>query len=162
LLAPLAGERRERLLRLRRAVERAQLESRRALVALSAPAEEPLDVALARAVREVADRFEVDVDLDLASGVRLSPARAESLTRIACEAVANSARHSGAHRVALTLDRAGAAVRLRVRDSGCGFDTATQSSGFGLVSMCDRARAIDGRLRVDSAPGRGTTVEVAL
>ena len=161
-LEPLERDRGERLKRLRQAVERAKLESRQALGALSGPVDEPLDVVLARAAADVADRLGATLELDVVSGARASPARAESLVRIACEAVTNAARHSGEHRVALTLDHAGDGLRLRVRDSGRGFDPAAPTSGFGLISMRERARAVDGRLRVESAPGRGTTVEVAI
>jgi signal transduction histidine kinase len=152
----------ERLERVRQAAERAQLEGRRALAALSAPLDEPLEVVLAREVGEVADRFGTTVELDLAAGVRVPPARAECLVRIACEAVGNASRHSGDRRIALSLDRTGASVRLQVRDRGCGFDPDAPSAGFGLVSMRERAKAVGGRLRIDSAPGRGTVVEVAL
>ena len=44
--------------------------------------------------------------------------------RIACEAVTNAARHSGASRVNLGLEREGSGVRMRVSDKGHGFDTA--------------------------------------
>ena len=43
--------------------------------------------------------------------------------RIACEAVTNAARHSGADRVDLGLERDGSGVRLWVSDKGHGFDT---------------------------------------
>lgn len=162
LLEPLERERGERLKRLGRAVERAKFESRQALAALSEPVDEALDVVLARAVAQVADRLGAKLELDVAAGARTSPARAESLLRIACEAVTNAARHSGEHRVAVTLDRAGEGLRLRVRDSGRGFDPAAPTSGFGLISMRERARAVGGRLQVESTPGRGTTVEVAI
>lgn len=156
---PLEGDRLERL---RRAADRAELESRRAVGVLSTPPGEPLEVVLARAVEEVADRFGADLDLDLASGVHVSPARTECLLRIACEAVGNAARHSGERRIALDLERVGAGVRLRIADGGRGFDPAGPTDGFGLVSMRERARSVGGLLRIDSAPGRGTTVEVAL
>ena len=156
---PLEGERLERV---RQAAERAQVEGRRALAALSAPLDEPLEIVLAREVGEVADRFGTTVELDLASGVRVPAVRAECLVRIACEAVGNASRHSGDRRIALTLDRAGAGVRLQIRDRGCGFDPGAPTAGFGLVSMRERARAVGGRLRIDSEPGRGTAVEVAL
>jgi signal transduction histidine kinase len=152
----------ERLERVRQAAERAQLEGRRALAALSAPLDEPLEVVLAREVVGVADRFGTTVELDLAAGVRMPAARAECLVRIACEAVGNASRHSGEQRITLTLDRAGEGVRLQVRDRGYGFDPDAPTTGFGLVSMRERARAVGGRLRIDSAPGRGTVVEVAL
>ena len=89
--------------RLRRAVERARLESRRVISAAAAPGSQPLEVALAEAVTEVADRYHVKLDLDLTSDIRLSAPRREAFVRIACEAVANAARHSGADRVDLRL-----------------------------------------------------------
>lgn len=161
-LEPLDAERGERLGRLRQATERAQLESRRAIAALSAAIDEPLDVVLARAVADVAGRFGAELELDLASGARASAARAESLLRIACEAVANAARHSGGSRIAVSLLRTGSGLRLRVRDHGCGFDATAPTSGFGLIAMRERARAVGGRLSVESTPGHGTTVEVAM
>jgi signal transduction histidine kinase len=149
--------------RLQRAVERARLESRRAVSTLAAPSGQSIESALAEAVAEVADRFHVGLDLDLATGLRLPAARAEALVRIACEAVTNAARHSGAGRVRLDLERDGSRARLRVCDQGRGFDpAAVPGSGFGLVSMRERARSVGGELRIYSVPGRGSKVEAAL
>lgn len=150
------------LRRLRGAVERAQLESRRAISTLAAAGRQAVEVALADAAVEVAERFHVGLELDLVPGVRVSAARAEALVRIACEAVTNAARHSGASRVSLNLERDGSRVRLRVTDSGRGFDTAVPGSGFGLISMRERARSVGGELRISSVPGRGSEVEAAL
>ena len=82
--------------------------------------------------------------------------------RIACEAVANAARHSGADRVDLGLERDGPGVRLWVSDKGHGFDTADPGGGFGLSSMRERAHSVGAELVVSSVPGRGSQVEVAL
>ena len=161
-LEPLQGERGDRLSRLQHAAERAELEARRALAALSTPTDEPVEMLLQRAVVDVADRFGAEVDVDLAVGVSISPTRVESLLRIACEAVANAARHSGETRLAVSLERIGDRVRLRVRDYGRGFDSTAPTSGFGLISMRERAQAAGGRLAIESVPGRGTTVEVTL
>jgi signal transduction histidine kinase len=150
------------LTRLRRAVERAQLESRRAISALAAPNGQPFEVALAEAVTELAERYHVELDLDLTSDIRLSAARREALVRIACEAVTNAARHSGARRVDLRLERDGSGVRLWVSDKGHGFDTAAPGGGFGLTSMRERARSVGGELLVSSAPGQGSQVRVAV
>lgn len=149
--------------RLRRAVERARLESRRAVSTLAAPPGQSIESTLEEAVAEVADRFHVGLDLDLATGLQLPAARAEALVRIACEAVANAARHSGAGRVRLDLERDGTRARLRVSDRGRGFDpAAAPGSGFGLVSMRERARSVGGEMRISSVPGRGSKVEAAL
>lgn len=154
-------ERDETLSRLRGAVERAQLESRRAVGTLAAPCLRPVEVALADAAAAVAGRFRLGLELDLASGVRVSAAQGEALVRIVCEAVTNAACHSGASQVRLTLERDGPRLRLRVSDRGTGFDPAA-ASGFGLISMRERARSVGGELRISSAPGRGCVVEAEL
>ena len=148
--------------RLRRAVERAQLESRQAISALAAPGGQPFEAALAESVTEVAERYHVDLDLDLTPDVRLSAARREALVRIACEAVTNAARHSGTGRIGLGLERDGSRVRLWVSDKGRGFDTGAPGGGFGLTSMRERARSVGGQLLVSSVPGHGSLVEVSV
>jgi signal transduction histidine kinase len=148
--------------RLRLAVQRAQLESRRAINALAASGSQALEVALADAANEVAERYRIRLDLELMPGVRLSSTRSEALVRIACEAITNAARHSGAGEVTLQLERDGSLVRLRVSDKGCGFDTAVRGTGFGLTAMQERARSVGAELRICSAVGRGSEVEVAV
>jgi signal transduction histidine kinase len=119
-----------------------------------------VDVALEEAAGQVAERFRIGLHLDLVRGIRLSPTRAEAVVRIACEAITNAARHSGAESVALRLERAGSEISLLVADTGRGFDTHTRADGFGLISMRERARAVGGELRVRSAPGRGSEVRL--
>jgi signal transduction histidine kinase len=51
---------------------------------------------------------------------------------------------------------------VSVRDDGVGFDEATATNGQGLENMRQRAAAIEGRLSLRSAPGRGTAIEVVL
>jgi signal transduction histidine kinase len=148
--------------RLRRAVERARLESRRVISAVAPPGGQPLEVALAEAVTEVAERYHVVLDLDLTSDIRLPAPRREAFVRIACEAVTNAARHSGADRVNLGLERDGSGVRLWISDQGHGFDTADPGGGFGLTSMRERAHSVGAELVVSSEPGHGSQVEVAL
>jgi signal transduction histidine kinase len=162
-LAALDGEVSEdTLARLRRAVDRAQHESRQAISALAATWPQSFEVTLADEATAIADRCGIRLDLDLAAGIRLAPARAEALVRIACEAVTNAARHSGCDQVALSLERDGAHVLMRIRDHGTGFDTSRRNGGFGLVSMRERARSVGGEFRIVSAPGRGSEVQVVV
>lgn len=148
--------------RLRRAVERAQMESRRVISAAAAPSGQPFEVALAEAATEVAERYHVQLDLDLTPDIRLPAPRREAFVRIACEAVANAARHSGADRVNLGLERDGSSMRLWISDTGHGFDTADPGGGFGLTSMRERAHSVGADLVISSVPGCGSQVEVAL
>ncbi len=97
--------------------------------------------------------------------MRLAPAEREALLMIAAEALTNAAKHGRADRVLVTLT-GGRHVKLTVRDSGCGFDVRavkpTSTSGFGLRSMRERAEGVGGRLRLTSAVGQGTLVEVMI
>ncbi|KOV67419.1 diguanylate cyclase [Streptomyces sp. NRRL WC-3618] len=97
-------------------------------------------------------------------GVRALPAaQEEALLRVAQEALHNALRHSGAALVEVTLTKRGPGAALCVTDDGRGFDpTAVRSAGrhLGLVSMRDRASGVGGRLDVESAPGKGTTIEM--
>jgi signal transduction histidine kinase len=148
--------------RILHSVERAQEESRRVVGALAARLDEPLDRVLAQAVREAAHRHGASVDMQLASGIVLSPREKEAVVRIASEAVSNAARHSGVEVLRLHLERVEAGIRLEVVDEGAGFDDEEPKSGFGLVTMRDRAEALGGKLRIDSRRGAGTKVELEL
>ncbi|MFL5955470.1 MAG: sensor histidine kinase [Gaiellaceae bacterium] len=143
--------------------ERAFLESRRVIVALTSRLDEPLDRAVTEAATEVAGRYGSSLDLRVASGLVLPTASREALVRIVSEAVANAANHSGVSTVRVELERFDGATRLRVVDRGRGFDTSRRvGSGFGLISMRERVEALGGRFHVRSEPGHGTQVEVLL
>jgi signal transduction histidine kinase len=150
------------------AAERALDESRRVIATLTRPLDEPLEVVLAEAVKDVADRVNTIAAIALDRGVRVSPDVREALVRIAREAVTNAARHGGAGIVRVELERGenGAPTVLRIVDDGLGFDTRDvrngPSGGFGLVSMRERAQAIGAGFSVVSQPGAGTKVEVEL
>jgi signal transduction histidine kinase len=143
-------------------VSRAQEESRRVVGALAARLDVPLDYALAEAARDAAQRYGAAVDMQLATGIVLSPREREAVVRIASEAVTNAARHSGVDVLRLYLERFEDGVRLQVVDEGSGFDEWQPRSGFGLITMRDRAAALGARLRIDSQRGSGTKVELDL
>ena len=152
----------EALGRLRRAVERARLESRLAISGLAVVTNPATGEALADAVGEVAKRFGLDLELDIVSGLWLPVPSTDALVRIGCEAVINAGRHSGVSLVAVSLRREGTRVRMLVRDKGSGFDPAAGTAGFGLTSMRERAQSVGAVLVVSSGPGQGSQVEVVL
>jgi signal transduction histidine kinase len=148
--------------RLDAAASRAIQESRRAMAALTEPLDRPLDEALSDVAHEVAGREGTHVALSLVPGVNVSPAVREALVRIASEAITNAARHGSADLVRIQLEN-GHRVRLRIADTGRGFDPAhARRDGFGLTSMRERAEGLGGRFSVRSRPGAGTQVEVIL
>jgi signal transduction histidine kinase len=149
--------------RLKRASVAAQQEARFAVLALSsAGGSARFDSALRRYVDVLTADGELDVELDVDRGVRLAPDEQIEVFRIVQEGLGNARRHAGARHVEVAISqRAGRRV-VSVRDDGIGFDEATATSGQGLENMRQRAEAIEGRLSLRSAPGRGTAIEVVL
>lgn len=90
----------------------------------------------------------------------LSPEAELVVYRVAQEALTNVARHAGAGEVALSLTRVGGAVVLEVRDDGHG--THDLRPGSGVLGMRERAVLVGATLTIDSAPGQGTTVRLAV
>jgi two-component system, NarL family, sensor kinase len=120
-----------------------------------------------------ADGPAIDVLVDAEEEFEAVPDHAAAaLYRIAQEALANAAKHSRADRIVLSLRRVGDSVVLGCADDGVGFDTharAAERAGdpegsqhFGLSSIAERCALIEASLRLESAPGRGTTVLVEL
>ena len=150
------------LQRIASAGQRALDESRRAIDYLQAPSDEALQTLLPRAAEQVAGRLGARVRSSVDPAASVSPDAAEQLVRIVREAVTNATRHGGADYIELTLAR-GDELVLTIEDNGAGFDTAgveSNRSGFGLVSMRERAEALGGAFEVTSWVGTGTKVEV--
>jgi signal transduction histidine kinase len=121
-------------------------------------------VATLRTQTQVLDRAHSARVTFTSSGFRALPAaQEEALLRVAQEALHNALRHSGAAHVDVSVGRRGCGAVLRVTDDGSGFDpSAVRRAGrhLGLVSMRDRASGVGGTLTVESAPGKGTTIEM--
>jgi len=80
------------------------------------------------------------------------------------EALTNVARHAHVAEVEVSLEARAESLELRVEDRGRGFEPASATPGGsgGLAGMQERARLLGGRLRVESAPGRGTRLVAVL
>ena len=77
------------------------------------------------------------------------------------ESLNNILKHARARHVEVLLERDIRDVRLIVADDGCGIPPGTAASdGLGLRNIAERVRILGGRLRIDSAPGTGTRLEV--
>jgi PAS domain S-box-containing protein len=82
------------------------------------------------------------------------------LFRVAQEALHNAVKYSGASQFVVSLTATGNEVQLVVRDGGAGFDVeeAKRSHGLGLASMQERMNLVNGRLYVETRPGKGTKI----
>jgi signal transduction histidine kinase len=144
------------------AADRALDEARRAITVLSEPEPQSLDCAIAQTAEDLGSRLGIAVDLDLARGVDMPGEITENVLRIVREALTNAATHGRPARVLVRLEECDG-VRLVVEDDGCGFDAdgRSETTGFGLLSMEERAAMVGAEFSVDSTPAHGTRVEVA-
>jgi signal transduction histidine kinase len=89
-----------------------------------------------------------------------------TMFRIVQEASNNIAKHAGASRVRIALQCSEARLHLLIEDDGCGFEPAgvecseATGRGLGLLSMRERALHSDGLYSLESAPGKGTCIQV--
>lgn len=121
-----------------------------------------LVAALEWQAREVGNRTGLHVEISAEDSAGEMPdAQRTCIYRVAQEALQNCARHAGASLVRVGLAQAGKWVALQVQDNGKGFRTG-RTRGLGLLGMEERVTRLGGRLRVQSEPGRGTTLSVEL
>ncbi|MEV0287678.1 MULTISPECIES: GAF domain-containing protein [unclassified Kribbella] len=109
---------------------------------------------LAPALRTLARRSPVPVDLAIRTSGRL-PERIEvTAYYVVSEALTNAAKHANAAAVTVQVDTVEGIIRLTISDDGIG--GADPRRGTGLVGLRDRVEAADGRLTITSPPDKGT------
>ena len=116
-------------------------------------------------VQNFGQRTGIACELVLGTGdLDLPDPYATAVFRVLQESLTNVAKHAGARKVEVMLERAGDDVTLMVRDDGRGFAPRDprKPGSFGLVGLRERADQLGGELAIESVPGRGTTVELRL
>jgi signal transduction histidine kinase len=118
------------------------------------------EAGLAAAVRAHIGKTRLPIHLDdRTAGRRFAPETEAALYFCCLEALQNATKHAGpAATVTVLLTVSSDGVCAEVRDDGPGFDPADPRAGAGLVHMADRLAAVDGELRIVSAPGAGAVV----
>ncbi|HVZ22240.1 MAG TPA: two-component regulator propeller domain-containing protein [Vicinamibacterales bacterium] len=158
---------RNQINRVRRQVEAYVREARESIKNLRSPLLKARSLATAlqefgrEAVGHTSATFAVAV-----TGTAVLPHDIESeLFRIGQEAITNAVRHAGASHIDLSLDLTGEIVIMRVTDDGAGFvydPRAVPDDHYGLITMRERTEELHGVLRITTAVGRGTVVEVSV
>jgi signal transduction histidine kinase len=115
---------------------------------------------LGPALRTLARRSSIPVDVHLNSEARYPPTVEVAAYYVVSEALTNSARHAAASRVEALVDEQDSTLRVSIRDDGIG--GADPRRGSGLTGLRDRIEALGGLIEVISAEGQGTTITVLL
>lgn len=102
--------------------------------------------------------FDHDVQFD-----RLALSLEMAIYRTVQESINNARRHSGTDQASVELAQQENTIIIRVHDAGCGFDPEKiNPRRCGISGIHERANLLGGSAVIDSAPGRGTKIEVAL
>jgi signal transduction histidine kinase len=127
------------------------------------------DLGLSSAVewhlKEFGRRHGLRVEFEQAHMDQRLPSAVElAVYRVVQEALTNVARHAGATWCSVSLRRWPEVLVVRIEDNGVGFDLErpNQLGGLGLIGIRERIAELDGHLRIDSEPGRGTRVLIDL
>jgi signal transduction histidine kinase len=115
---------------------------------------------LGPALKALARRSAIPVELDVPMGVRLPEPTEVAAYYVASEALTNTAKHAQASVIFLDAHLTEGSLDLIIRDDGIG--GADPSSGSGLVGLIDRVQALGGTITLHSPQGQGTTVQVKL
>jgi hypothetical protein len=115
---------------------------------------------LAPALKTLARRSAVPVDLQVHVEQRLPEPVEVSAYYVIAEALSNAAKHARASTVSVLTEVSGDVLLLTVRDDGAGGAGFTR--GTGLAGLKDRVEALGGRIFLDSPRGAGTSLRVEL
>jgi signal transduction histidine kinase len=118
------------------------------------------DRGLAAAVRILADRAPVPVEITNLPGDRLPPPVEIAVYFVVAEALTNVAKYARATRATVSIAIGGGRVTVEVTDDGAG--GADVAAGSGLRGLTDRVAALDGRLDLHSPPGAGTRLRAEI
>ena len=121
-----------------------------------------LIAALDILVREFKARLEIDAHCDL-QPVSLGPSAELTAYRLVQEALTNITKYAKATEVWVSVTPSGSNVEVSVRDNGVGFDAGVpRLATHGLLGMKFRVESESGEMKIDSRPGRGTTIVALL
>jgi signal transduction histidine kinase len=112
-----------------------------------------------RTALNVPGKLEVEMNLFGLDG-RLDQKVEIGVYRMIQECVNNAMKHSRAQHLSISVTHSAAILNIMVEDDGVGFDPDAIKEGMGLGNLRQRAAELNGQVRFDSRPGRGTTVNI--
>jgi PAS domain S-box-containing protein len=115
---------------------------------------------LGPAIKTLARRSAVPVELDLKVDRRLPESVKVAAYYVVAEALTNAAKHAQASEVKVSAVAGDVELHLIISDDGIG--GAVAGAGSGLIGLKDRVEALEGRLGICSATGIGTTLDVVI
>ncbi len=126
------------------------------------------ELGLLAALNRLSIEFEQNTGIPINLEMAVQQTRLPQPIEIACyrivqESLTNVVRHANASQIWVKLDEEERVLTLRIKDNGDGFQTpGAEPGGLGLLGMRERATILGGQLSIDSAPGKGTEIQVII
>jgi len=142
-------------------------EMRRLISALSPSvlADLGLPASIRQFVKNLGRTFPGEIQLNMSDVEELPAGPKIMMYRLVQECFSNAVKHSSANNVRVDLMRSNGSVEMRMRDDGVGFDLAEalrKRESFGLAGMRERVALLGGDIDIQSGPGKGTKVSIAI
>jgi two-component system sensor histidine kinase DegS len=129
------------------------------------------DLGLVPTLRKFTQDFEEKTKIHtvfelIGKEVRMPSAMEAAIYRLVQEAFTNALKHASASHVLLEINYQPQQISIVIQDNGVGFHSelieqdASHNAHFGLVGMRERIELIEGRMDIDSNPGRGTKIMI--
>lgn len=121
------------------------------------------DLGLESAIHELLDELEEQSDVSINRKIQLPKQRLPdavemTLYRVIQEAITNVRKHAKATTLSIKISNHSHNLRLKLCDNGCGFSTAENNDGIGLLNMRERVELLGGKFTLTSRTGGGTVV----
>jgi len=126
------------------------------------------DLGLIQSIRELirgiqmVKKMKIMLNISGLDEEKLLPEQKINVYRIIQEQLNNIIKHAQASTVVIDLNMLEEQISLQVRDDGKGFDPRSRRNGVGISNIISRAELYNGRVEIESAPGKGCKLEVIL
>ncbi len=85
-----------------------------------------------------------------------------NIYRIVQEQVNNTLKHAAALHANISIEMIENVIRITLSDDGKGFDTSKRKEGIGITNMINRVESFNGKIDVESAPGKGCKIKIEI
>jgi PAS domain S-box-containing protein len=126
------------------------------------------DLGLTQSIKELirsiqsVGKMKIRLNISGLDEAELLPEQKINIYRIIQEQLNNILKHSQAGEVVIELNKVKEQVRLRLADDGKGFDPRMRRKGVGISNIISRAELYNGKVEIESAPGKGCQLVVVL
>ena len=124
--------------------------------------ESSFNEAVLTLINDFSIQQDIPVELTLASNFKASSEAKKELFRILQESLSNIAKHSQATAASVIFSKNADQLNMVVQDNGVGFNHQQPPAGFGIQSMKQRVKQLNGNFQIESQKEQGTTVTVQI